>query len=162
MKQELNIEENENQKRVIKKLRPTDWLFIVLPMIFAVILLVVVPIAWSIIMRASGNPTEIGGFNYDGLVIIAGIVLCGIFCAGYFLLAFILSLLTCRNRNFRVLLISGALLLVMIFCGGIYYSLIPPKVNWDEPGNQNSEYWEKSALRFVKENHTILKHEKKA
>ena len=105
MKQESNIDDFYNQQRVIKHLQRSDWLFIVLPMMLAVVLLVIVPILWSIITRVSGNTTEIGGFNYDGLLIFAGIILFSVFCAGYGFLAFVLSLLTRRNITFRILLV---------------------------------------------------------
>lgn len=162
MKQELNIEENENQKRVIKKLHPTDWLFIILPMVLIVILTVIVPIVLLISEKARGNRTDLFGFDIIGLVIIAGILFSAFFCGGYFFLAFILSLLTRRNITFRILLTSIPLLAAITFFGYVFYFPAQSDIPSEYPANENSEYWEKSALRFVKENHTTLKHEKKA
>ena len=142
-----------NRERVIKHLQGADWLFIVLPIIFAAILLIGVPIAWSIIERTSGNPTEIGGFNFDGLVIIAGIFLCSIFCVGYAISAFILALLARRNRTFRILLISVLLFATAVFGGAIYYLQIPSEAVRNQLFNGNNYYFEKSALRFERNRH---------
>ena len=105
MKQESNIDDFYNQQRVIKHLQRTDWLLVILPMLLIIVLSVIVPILYTIITRVTGNTTEIGGFNFDGLIIIFGIILSSIFCAGYGFLAFILSLLTRRNITFRILLV---------------------------------------------------------
>jgi hypothetical protein len=74
-------------------------------MLLSGILLIIVPLFWSIIESANSNPTEIGGFNFDGLLIIAGVIFCSVFCGCYGVLALILSLLTRRNITFRTLLI---------------------------------------------------------
>ena len=115
MDQESKIERLGDQAKVIKHLQRADWLFIILPMILSGVLLIIVPLVWSAIERASGKPTEIGGFNFDGLIIIAGIIFCSIFCVCYGVLAFILSLLTRRNITFRILLVGIPLLIVFVF-----------------------------------------------
>ena len=123
MNQELKIEDGDNQKRVIKHLRLTDYLLVILPMVLAVVLLVIVPIRWSISTRESGNTTEIGGFNYDGYVIIAGIFLCFFFCVGYGLLALILSFQTRHNRTFRIILVGILLSISTIF--SVWFFILP-------------------------------------
>ncbi len=115
MKQNEKNEYADGQEKVIRHFHRTDWLFVFVPMVLSFILLVIVPIVWSVSERVSGNPTEIGGFNFDGLVIIAGIILCSVFCAVYGLLALILSVLTRRNNNFRILLILISLFTATIF-----------------------------------------------
>ena len=115
MKQNEKIEDADRQEKVIRHFHRTDWLFVIVPMILSFIILVVVPIVWSIFERLSGNPTEIGGFNFDGLVIIAGIIFCIIFCAGYGLLALILAVLTRDNTIFRILLIVIPLVTAVVF-----------------------------------------------
>ena len=115
MYQESKTEILGIQQRVINHLQRADLLFIILPMLLSGILLIIVPIVWSIFERASGNPTEIGGFNFDGLLIIAGIIFCIIFCVGYGLLALILAVLTRDNTIFRILLIVIPLLTAVVF-----------------------------------------------
>jgi len=110
--------------KVINHLRRADRLLIVLPMILSGILFVIVPIVWSIAERASGNPTEIGGFNFDGLLIFAGIFLSLIFCALYGLLALVLSVLTRRNITFRVLLVGTSLITAAVLCFLLFFGQI--------------------------------------
>ena len=115
MNQKVQIEDADGQERVIRHFHRTDWCFVVVPMVLSVILLVIIPLIWITFERASGNSTEIGGFNFDGLIIIAGFFLCFIFCAVYGLLALILSILTRRNSIFRIHLIVISLLAAVIF-----------------------------------------------
>lgn len=115
MKQNEKIEDADRQEKVIRHLHRTDWLFVSAPMVLSFILLVIVPIVWSISMRLSGNSTDIGGFNFDGLLIIAGIIFCIIFCAGYGLLALILAVLTRDNAIFRILMIVIPLETAVVF-----------------------------------------------
>ncbi|MGC2237002.1 MAG: hypothetical protein WA584_12625 [Pyrinomonadaceae bacterium] len=111
MNQEIkNDDYDQNQQRVYKHLRRADLILIVLPMILLAALLIVYPIVWSVYERLSGHPTEIGGFNFDGLVIILGIMFCCVLCTGYGFLALLLSLLTRRNKTFRILLVGIALI----------------------------------------------------
>ncbi len=105
MNQESNIDDFYNQQRVIKHLQRVDWLFIILPMVLAVVLMVIFPIVSLVSEKVRGNTTHIGGFDMGGLLIIAGIFLSSTFCVGYGFLAFILSLLTRRNITFRILLV---------------------------------------------------------
>jgi cytochrome c biogenesis protein CcdA len=150
MAKELKIENEENREKVIKHLRRADYLFIFLPMVLAAILLIVVPLVWIITEKAGGNSGGPGGFNYSGLVLIAGIFFWAGFCGVYFLLAFVLSLLTRQNGTFRISLASALLLMLIIFFGWIYYLQIPPEIPPDALPDKISEY-EKSALRFVEE-----------
>jgi hypothetical protein len=116
MNRESKIDENysQNQERVIKHLQRTDWLFIILPMVLSGILLIVVPIIMLASEKIRGNRTDIAGFDFGGLVIIAGIILFLIFCGGYGVFAFILSLLVRRNITFRILLFAVPLLTISI------------------------------------------------
>jgi hypothetical protein len=116
---------NQTQERVYKHLQKVDWLLLFAPMVLSGILFIIVPLGWSIYERASGHPTEVGGFNFDGLVIIAGIFLSLIFCGGYFALAFILSILTRRNTTFRILLVGVPVLIVSFFCLWAYLNRAP-------------------------------------
>ena len=113
MNSELKIE-NDGREKVIKHLRRTDYLFIFLPMALAAILFIVVPVALIVTDKASGNSGGIGGFDFSGLVVIAGVIIWAFFCGGYILLAFVLSLLTRRNNSFRVLLIGISFLIGII------------------------------------------------
>lgn len=121
MAKELKIENEENQEKVIKHLRRADYLFIFLPMVLAAILFIVVPLALIITEKARGNSSEIGGFDLSGLVLIAGAIFWAGFCGVYFLLAFVLSLLTRQNGTFRILLV-GIPLLTGIILYGLFFS----------------------------------------
>jgi uncharacterized BrkB/YihY/UPF0761 family membrane protein len=115
MNRELKVEDEENREKVIKHLRRADYLLVILPMVLAGILFFVVPTALIIKEKADGNSAGIGGFDFSGLLIFAGIVFCLIFCVGYGLLALLLSVLTRRNNTFRILLIVISLLTATVF-----------------------------------------------
>lgn len=115
MKRKLKIENEENREKVIKHLRRADYLLVILPMVLAAILFIVVPSVLIFTEKANGNSTGIGGFDFSGLVIIAGVIFWLCFCGVYFLLAFVLSLLTRRNETFRILLIVISLLIATVF-----------------------------------------------
>jgi hypothetical protein len=105
MERELGFDDGgQAQERVYKHLQRADWFLLFAPMVLSVGLFVIYPAAMIVYEQANGRPTHIGGFDFSFLVIIAGIVLSAIFCAAYFLLAFVLSLVTRRNRTFRLLL----------------------------------------------------------
>ena len=109
-------ESKNKERKVIYHLHRADYLLIAVPTALAAVLLIVFPIAWSVIARAGGSATDIGGFNFDGLLIIAGIILFAIYCIGYGFLAFALSMLTRRNVTFRILLAGIPALAVVVFC----------------------------------------------
>ena len=71
-------------------------------------------VALIVTEKASGNSGGIGGFDYSGLVVIAGVIIWAFFCGGYILLAFVLSLLTRQNKSFRVLLVGISFLIGII------------------------------------------------
>lgn len=112
----MKRESKNKERKVIYHLHRADYLLIALPTALAAVLLIVFPIVWSVIARASDNTTDIGGFNFDGLIIIAGIILFSIYCIGYGFLAFALSVLTRRNITFRILLAGIPALAAVIFC----------------------------------------------
>ena len=126
MNKASNIEGFYNQQRVIKHLHRADWLFIILPMVLAVVLFIIFPILLLVSEKLRGNRTDLQGFEMGGLLIIAGVFLCSLFCGGYGFLAFILSLLTRRNLTFRILLVVVPILTVFVF----YIYLV-----WKDPAN---------------------------
>lgn len=115
MSEKFYDENFENNKKASNHLRRADYLLVFLPMIVSAFLLVGVPIIWIATDYLSGNPTAVGGFDFGGLVIFAGIILCLIFCGIYGLLAFILSVSIERNSTFRALLAAISFLVVMLF-----------------------------------------------
>lgn len=120
MDKTIETTENEGQpeRRVIKHIGRPDLVLIFMPMVVTGILFIAVPLVWSIAERLGGHPSEVGGFNFDGLVVAAGFVLCLIFCVAYGLLALLLALLTFRNRTFRLLLASISIVTAVV--GGIW------------------------------------------
>ncbi len=91
MNQALNTANDSTQERVIKHLQTADGLLIIVPMIIAVTL------GFTSAFTAPDSPMIGLG--------LASIILGFFFCAAYGFLALILSLLTRRNRTFRVLLV---------------------------------------------------------
>lgn len=115
MNEKLYTEDFEDSENVLKHLRRADYLLIFLPVILAASVLVGVPVYWMVDGHLSGNPTTVGGFDFGGLVIFAGIILWLIFCGVYGLLAFMLSVSTTRNSTFRIRLAVGLLSIVILF-----------------------------------------------
>ncbi len=103
MNQELEIEDIGNQETVIKNLQLADGLLIILPMPVVVILT---------FLSAFTEPTTSVSMGFG----IAVIFFSFFFCAAYGILALILSLLICRNRTFRILLVTISLWAVGCFC----------------------------------------------
>lgn len=120
MEQHIETSENDahTRKRVIKHLGRPDRVLIFLPMVVTGVLFIAVPLVWSIAERLGGHPSEVGGFNFDGLVVAAGFVLTLVFCVAYGLLALALALVTYRNKMFRLLLASISVTVAVV--GGVW------------------------------------------
>ena len=104
MSQELNNDAyNQNRQRVIKHLNTVDVLLIVLPMTSAIILGFV----------AAFTTPDSSVTMFPGL----GFIIFGfLFCGAYGFLALVFSLLTRRNKTFRLLLAGVLLIFTAFFC----------------------------------------------
>lgn len=87
MKKILSVESDEREKE-IKQSRRRDNLFIFLPIALAAIIFIGVPIFWMIKDKVNGE-SGIGGFDLNGLLVIAGMFIWAVFCVVYGLVAFV-------------------------------------------------------------------------
>lgn len=100
MNQALKPANDSKQERVIKHLQTADGLLIIVPMIIAVTLGFI-----TAFTESDGPMIGLG---------IAIIILGFFFCVAYGFLALILSLLTRRNRTFRILLVGIPVIIIGI------------------------------------------------
>lgn len=115
MNENFFTDDFENSEEVSKHLRQADYLLIFLPMVLSAVFLIVVPIIWTVIDHLGGNPTMVGGFDFSGLVIFAGIFFWLIFCGFYGLMAYIFSVSTMQNSTFRIRLATVLFSAVILF-----------------------------------------------